>query len=216
MTLWGLWKRWDSPFAVTVARDRRPKGIRTHRAAGLLRRDVTVQLGIRVTSPARALLDSAPDMSSKSLTRAVNEARRAKLASLEALGDVVDRFPLHPGAPLLAPHVSARHAPTRSTLEDEFLEFCRRFGLPTPQVNAAVAGYEVDAYFEAERLIVELDGWETHSDRSVFESDRERDATTLALGIATVRITWERFTSTPAGEAARLRGILAMRAASAA
>ncbi len=31
MSLWGLWKRWDSAFDVTVARDRRPRGIRTHR-----------------------------------------------------------------------------------------------------------------------------------------------------------------------------------------
>ena len=216
MTLWGLWNRWDSPFAVTVAGDRRPQGIRTYRSAGLLRRDVRVQLGIRVTSPARALLDSAPLMNAKSLTRAVNEARRAKLASLEALGDVVARFPLHPGAPLLAPHAGVRHEPTRSVLEDDFLEFCRHYGLPTPQVNVVVAGYEVDTYFEAERLIVELDSWGFHSDRHSFQNDRERDATTLALGIATVRITWERFTATPATEAARLRSILAMRAASAA
>jgi hypothetical protein len=211
MTLWGFWKRWDTPFEVSVAVDRRPKGIRTHRAAGLLRRDVTVQLGIRVTSPARTLLDSAPRMPAKSLTRAVNDGRRSKLVSLEALADVAARFRFHPGAPLLAPHAGAARNATRSGFEDDFLEFCRRFGLPTPDVNTVVAGYEVDAYFPAERLIVELDSWGFHSDHDSFKSDRERDATTLALGIATIRITSERLDDEPGREAARLDAILRAR-----
>ncbi len=155
-------------------------------------------------------------MSDKARTRAVNDARRASLVTLEALADVVERFPLHPGAPLLAPHAGATHNATRSGLEDDFLEFCRRFGLPTPKVNTIVAGYEVDAYFEDERLIVELDGWDFHQDRGSFEGDRERDATTLALAIATVRITWERFGRAPRREAERLLRILEMRRAAAA
>jgi hypothetical protein len=216
MTLWGFWKRWDSPFEVSVVGDRRPKGIRTHRVTGLLRRDVTVQLGIRVTSPARTLLDSAPAMSGKSLTRAVNDARRAKLLSLEALADVAARFRLRAGAPLLAVHAGAAHNPPRSGFEDDFPPFCRQFGLPTPRLNTTVCGYEVDALFEAERVIVELDGWDFHSNRQAFENDRERDADTLAAGFVTVRITSARFKARPAEEAARLHRILAVRDASAA
>jgi very-short-patch-repair endonuclease len=71
-----------------------------------------------------------------------------------------------------------------------------------------VAGYEVDALFEAEQLIVELDGWAFHADRDAFERDRDRDADTLAAGCATVRITWERMRRAPAQEAARLQAIL--------
>jgi hypothetical protein len=121
-----------------------------------------------------------------------------------------------PDAPLLRPHVGVRHAPTRSEFEDVFLPFCHRFGLPTPKLNTTVAGYEVDAYFGDERLIVELDSWEFHKDRSAFEGDRERDAATLALGIATVRITWERLIGEPEREAARLHKILELRRAAAA
>jgi very-short-patch-repair endonuclease len=79
-------------------------------------------------------------------------------------------------------------------------------------MNAIVAGYEVDALFAAERVIVELDSWEFHKDRGSFESDRERDAATLAVGHVTVRITWERMT---AAEADRLRAILDARRRSA-
>ncbi len=98
--------------------------------------------------------------------------------------------------------------PDPLVLEDDFLQFCERFGLPRPLVNTRVAGHEVDALFPAHRLIVELDGWEFHSDRGAFESDRDRDADTLAAGFSTLRITHERLTVTPDAEADRLRRIL--------
>jgi very-short-patch-repair endonuclease len=191
-----------------VAGDRRPKAIRTHRPVGLLRRDVTTHLGIRVTSPARTMLDMAPELSAKSLRRTINDARRSGLITPEALADVVRRFPLHPGAPLLRPYAEVDQRPTRSDFEDDFPPFCRRFGLPEPRLNTVVHGYEVDALFEAERLIVELDGWDFHNDRGAFEDDRERDATMLLYGIATIRITKRRFDQDPEREAARLHAIL--------
>ena len=64
-------------------------------------------------------------------------------------------------------------------------------------MNARIAGYEVDALFREQRVIVELDGYEFHGTRQAFEKDRERDAATLAAGSGTVRITWERLTETP-------------------
>ncbi|MGH2858855.1 MAG: endonuclease domain-containing protein [Solirubrobacteraceae bacterium] len=82
---------------------------------------------------------------------------------------------------------------------------------PRPQINARVAGYEVDALFPQQRLIVELDGWRYHSDRQSFESDRDRDADTLAADHITIRVTWERLIQTPDHEAQRLRRIIANR-----
>ena len=52
-TLWGWWKEWETPLHTIVVGDRRPQGIRTHRVTGRQARDPTVQLGLRVTSPAR-------------------------------------------------------------------------------------------------------------------------------------------------------------------
>lgn len=211
MTLWGFWKRWDEPFEVTVAADRRPRGIRTYRCATLLRRDVTSRNQIRVTSPARTVLDCAPRMRARSLTRVINDARRERLLTLEALSNVVARCPTHPGARLLKPHLDNPHNPTRSGGEDDFPVFCRRYGLPTPLINTVVHGHEVDVYFQEERLIVELDGWPYHRSRESFEDDRERDATMLMHRIATVRITYDRFYGDPDREAARLHAILAGR-----
>lgn len=212
LTLWGIWKRWDMPLHITIAGDRRPKGIRVHRVRRLDRRDVTRHHGIPVTTLARTLLDMAPTMRDKSLTRAMNTGWQNSHVRPSALHDVVKRHPRHPGrSKLMAELGAAGERPTRSGFEDDFPSFCKRYGLPTPQMNTTVCGYEVDALFEAEKLIVELDGWPFHWSRTSFEDDRRRDADTLAAGYATLRITRERFEQDPDGEAARLHEILARR-----
>jgi hypothetical protein len=211
MTLWGLWKRWDQPFEVTVAGDCRLKGIRIHYATNLLRRDVRMHLGVRATSPARTLLDQASTMARKSLTRAVNNARHERLLSLDDLADVARRFPYHPGAALLKPFVSTKGGPTRSGWEDGFPAFCKRNDLPEPLMNTFVAGHEVDALFPDEKVIVELDSWEFHSSRQSFEDDRDKDADTAAAGFLTIRATWERMEKYEQREARRLHRILSRR-----
>lgn len=214
LALWGIWKRWDFPIHVTIAGDRRPKGIRVHRVSRLDRGDVTRQHGIPVTTLARALLDMAPGMTAKSLTRAVNDGRLSRHVSLDALAGVIATHPYHRGVSRLKAAVGlAGERPTRSGLEDSFPTFCKRYGLPIPQMNAIVCGYEVDALFAAQKLIVELDGWPFHSSRRSFEDDRKRDAETLVAGFATLRITAERYAADPDGEAARLHEILMRRMA---
>ncbi|HWE11992.1 MAG TPA: DUF559 domain-containing protein, partial [Solirubrobacteraceae bacterium] len=95
----------------------------------------------------------------------------------------------------------------------DFIAFCRRHKLPRPQVNVCVAGHTVDALFQAQRLIVELDGWEFHNDRDAFETDRARDADTLHAGYRTLRITWDRLHGHADAEAKRLSEILRKRQA---
>jgi hypothetical protein len=196
---------------VSVPGDRRRPRIVTHQSAGLTPADIRIQLGIRVTSPARTLLDCAPDLTDNRVVRIVADGRRAGKLRLSELAEVTRRFPRHPGCAHLAPLLDAPGAPTRSEFEDAFLAFCARFALPTPIMNTVACGHEVDALFAAERLVVELDSWDFHRDRYVFESDRDRDADTLAAGVATVRITWGRLTWTPRKEATRLRAILDQR-----
>jgi very-short-patch-repair endonuclease len=211
MTLWGFSKRWSAPFEVVVPGDRRPPGIKVHRSRTLARRDVTKHLGIRVTTPARTLLDCAPRLPEKARTRAVNDALLSRYLTQGALAEILDRLPSCPAARLLRPFVSDDGGPTRSDLEDAFLGFCERFGLPRPETNVPVAGYLVDAWFAQERLIVELDGYDFHRSRSSFEGDRNRDADTLLAGLATVRVTWRRMRETPEAEATRLDRILRAR-----
>ena len=211
MALWGFWKHWEEPFEVTLPVDRRPGGVRIHRCSTLRRRDGDQQHGVRVTSPARTLLDMAPRLKPRPLTRLVNDSRRAKLLTLDGLADVAARNPTHPGAPLLRPHLDNPQNPTRSGGEDDFPSFCERYGLPTPVMDHPLHGFEADAYFPVERVIVELDGWPFHQSKASFEDDRDRDATMLMYGIPTVRVTYTRLDDDPDREAARLHTILANR-----
>lgn len=215
LALWGLQQRWDTPFHVIVPGDRRPRGIQVHRSRSLATRDLTTQLGIKVTTPARTVLDCAPGLSDRALSRSLDDGRHAGILKLGALADLLARCPRHPGASRIMAHLSTGDGPTRSDWEIAFPAFCARHGLPRPVMSTTVCGHEVDALFVAEKLIIELDSWEFHRDRAAFETDRDRDADTLAGGYATVRITSKRTRDTPGKEAARLRNILARRRAAA-
>jgi hypothetical protein len=208
-SLWGFVSTWSFPLHVTSPTRHKRPGIITHKASGLTRSDVRIQLGVRATSPARALLDCAPDLPDRQLRRAAAHARREGLMHPAGLLDLLERNRWHPGAQRLAATMTDQ-APTRSDLEDAFLVFCAHHGLPTPLVNTRIAGHEVDAFFPDSGLIVELDGWDFHRDRDAFEGDRDRDADALAAtGFPTLRVTWERMTGSADREARRLHRILA-------
>jgi hypothetical protein len=212
MVLWGFWRKWDQPFEVVVPGDRRIPGIRVHKSSTLRWRDLRTQLGIRVTSPARTMFDITPRLDDDQLKRTVNRGLGSLWLTESALSDVITRLDHLPAARRLAALLGLPGTPTRSGWEDEFPEFCATHDLPPPIMGAQICGYTVDAVFPAHKVIVELDSWEFHKNRIAFETDRERDAETLAHGFITVRITWQRIHEAPAREAARLQAILAQRA----
>jgi Protein of unknown function (DUF559) len=211
MTLWGFWKRWDTPFEVMAAKDRRPRGINVHHSRSLASQDLKTHYGIRVTSPARTLWDMAPRLQDNTLRRAVKDGLAAKYLPESQLLELLGRHPDHPATLRLLALVAG--GLTRADWEDDFPGYCVHYGLPVPVMAAHVGPYIVDALFVREKLIVELDGWDTHRSRLSFESDRDRDAETLAWGYATIRITWDRIHETADREAARLHAILESRRA---
>jgi hypothetical protein len=211
MVLWGYWRRWEEPFEVVVPGDRRIPGIRLHRSTTLHRRDLRTQLGIRVTSPARTIFDITARLNDDQLKRTLNAALHSLWLNESDLVELLGRLSHLAPARRLAPLLGLPGTPTRSGWEDDFPRFCATHGLPTPIMGARICGYTVDAVFPVHKVIVELDSWEFHKNRIAFETDRERDAETLAHGFITVRITWERIDQAPAREAARLQVILAQR-----
>lgn len=193
LVLWDVWKRWPTRLEIVMAGDRRPAGLVVHHSTTLLRRDIRMVQGLRVTSPARTLLDTAERLRPRQLTRAVNDLRFRDLLTIDQLVDVIARNPTHPAVTLLQPHLEfAQPEPTRSWLEDVFLPLLRKHHLPTPQINFEICGYCVDAYFQEQRLIVELDGWRRHRTKERFVGDRRQDFAILAAtGIPTVRLPYE-------------------------
>jgi hypothetical protein len=207
--LWGFITHWQLPPQISLPiGDRRPRHIRTHRCPSLQPRDITRQHGVPTTTRARTLLDLAPSLTHAQLTRLVHDERREGRVRQPALADIVARNPLHPGTKLLRPFADDPTNPTNSDFEDAFRAFITKYDLPTPEINIDLARKQADVYFPHHGLIVELDGWGFHNTREAFEEDRERDAENLRHGRSTIRITRERFDTTPDREAARLHEIL--------
>jgi very-short-patch-repair endonuclease len=85
-------------------------------------------------------------------------------------------------------------APTRSELEERFLELCDDRGIPRPETNTRIEGIEVDFVWRDERLIAEVDGYAYHRSPAAFETDRERDVTLTVAGWRVLRFTWRQIT----------------------
>jgi very-short-patch-repair endonuclease len=207
--VWGLTKRWWAPPEITVPGNRPSrKGIRIHRCRTLARRDLRRHQGIRITSPARTAMDIAPRLTDLQLARTVNVARQELKMTVEQLADVIERNPRHPGIARLRPYTTITTGPTRSEFEDRFQLEARTYGLPPHEVNVIVEGMLVDVLFRAERVIVELDSWEFHSDWDAFHTDRERTNTAVAAGYFPFRLTWENLTKRTEDVMVRLKRFL--------
>jgi hypothetical protein len=205
-----LWRggEWREPIEITTRTRRRPAGLWVHHSSELDDQDITIHWGIRVTTPARTLLDIAPRYTRHELARFANELKARHFLHHDDIPELLERLPGRPGAHKLDPHARGY---TRSGPERRFQRFCAERGLPVPLTNTIVLGREVDAYFPQHQLIVELDTDTHHADPNSFERDRDNDATALAHGIKTVRITAHRLQHHPDREERRLRTTLGSR-----
>jgi very-short-patch-repair endonuclease len=74
--------------------------------------------------------------------------------------------------------------------------------------GAVLSHRDADFLWRAQRLIVELDGHQTHGARAAFERDRERVRILQAHGWRVVRVTWRQLHDDPAGVTADLARLL--------
>jgi very-short-patch-repair endonuclease len=198
--LWRIIPRWPATTHVTTPVDRRHPGIHVHRSPHA---DATIHYGIRVTTPARTLVDLADVLTPKKLTRALNEAQVQRLITAKELTTLFTRYPGRRTSQL-----TPERGATRSDLEDDFVRFLKRYKLPLPEFNQTIATHEVDAIYRDEHLVIELDSRQFHSTPRAFEQDRDRDADLLNAGFPTIRITHHRLKERGADEAERLSSIL--------
>lgn len=210
--LWGLSRARPGPVHVTIPESKRPtgRGLAIHRTRHLDPLDRTVRERIPVTAIPRTLLDLAEVEKPRRLRRAVEEADRLGLLHLGDLGRAIERHPgrrgIAPLRALLSDYTEA--APTRSELEDRFLDLCRGAGLPAPQTNVVVAGLEVDAYWPESGLVVELDGYRYHGGPDAHERDHERTLRLQDAGCEVRRFTWRQVTCKAATVEGSLRAEL--------
>ena len=200
----------DRIEVTTRARCRGPSRVIVHRSP--LRDDErTTHRGIPTTTVPRTLLDLSAVVHPAALRSALRQAEQLRLTDPLSLSDLIERYPRRPGlaairALLKEASIGARVI--RSELEERFQAFLLRAGLPLPQTNRRIEGYEVDCVWPEQRLIVELDGHAFHSPTHAFEDDRARDRRLEAAGWHVIRVTWRQLHEEPELLEADLRQLL--------
>jgi very-short-patch-repair endonuclease len=213
---WGLHPRSRIAPEVTSPGSKKTKGgIVAHR--GSLPGDEVVWVrGIPVTSVPRTMLDLAGELKEeREVERAWNQMEVRGYIDALSVPDLLERYPGRKGSSVLRRLANRRTLPvgiTRNDFEEAFLALIDRHGLPRPRMNAHLAlrghFYEIDCFWEKQRVAIELDGAAVHKTTKAFEDDRERDRILTAERFTTSRITWHQLHDKTQEVADDLRAIL--------
>jgi hypothetical protein len=213
--IWGLVRDRPVEDDVTVSSSWSPRrpGIRVRRTDSLDPRDVARFQRIPETSTVRTVLDVAAKGSEEEIEQVVAQLYARRLARPEQVRELLERARGRPGVGLLRSVLQIEGGPalTRSVAEQRMLRLVRGAGLPLPDVNARLFGFEIDFLWRAQRLALEVDGFAYHADPVAFQRDRLRDAELAARGWAVMRVTWHQLTHTPEQVLSRLRAALIAR-----
>jgi very-short-patch-repair endonuclease len=200
------------PLSVIVPGDRGRKHQRIEtRRMKLDRRDWMVFDGLRVTTPARTIVDMAGELNGKEMRLLVERAQDLRRFKARQIEQVLERNPRRSGSrPLL--NLIALLKPdqdrAKSYLERLFLKLVRQAGLPRPEVNVKIEGRERDFVWRKERLVIEVDGYAFHSSKRAIARDKKRDRELTAALWRPARFTYEEVAFEPEETAVELRDLL--------
>lgn len=191
--LWGLARAPAGEVQVVVVgrNCRSREGIRAQRVRRIGEADRSSKRGIPVTSPARTVIDFAATTGREEAERAIAEACALKLTDEAQILAAIERAPNRAGVAqvraILGQPGGAKR--TRSGGERAMLRLVRAARLPVPMTNVPLLGFSADFLWPAERVIVEVDGYDVHSHRAAFERDHRRDVVHKDGGYEVLRFT---------------------------
>jgi very-short-patch-repair endonuclease len=201
--IWNLLPAGDHPPDVIVRGNggrMNRRGLRVHRSHMLIPTDVTLRHGTPVTTPRRTIAD---------LRRATSQGWRGGLAPHELRKAIRQASVLGlPIAEQSAIGTGQGDDRTRSDLELDFLQLCRRHRLPAPEVNVPIGSYLVDFLWRDRRLIVETDSYLYHRGEEAFQDDHSRDLDLKGLGYEVVRLSERQINEEPTKAAKTLAALI--------
>ena len=207
-----------SVFQFAVPRDHqsdRPPWSLTHRRIPpeLIRRHE----GVQISSPALTAVDLAAgpdggdviDRALRSRQTTIAELRRALSLTPRRAGNPIRRqllldsrdSPWSEGERLLHRLLRANHIPGWTTNQ----------WVKLPDLSPGRGAY-VDVLFRKQKVAVEVDGYQFHSDRPAFEGDRRRRNELVLAGYLVLNVTWAQLVDDPDWVIACIRRALARRA----
>ena len=168
-------------------------GIRFHRARSLHPHDTTKLHGIPCTTPARAILEIAPQLSDQRLKRLVRKAQAEQRANVRQVAAVLRRARGHRATHRIANIISGGPAPTASGHEDVVLDLILEAGFAHPAVIARLvvsgAPYYPDLRWPAQQPSLEIDSSPWQDGPLAQELDADRQAELEAAGERVLRTT---------------------------
>jgi very-short-patch-repair endonuclease len=149
------------------------------------------QLGLTMTSPALTAVDLA---ASELGGDVIDRVLRMRGATLEEMWSAYRAHPCRPGNAVRAELLhDSRDLPWSQAerLQHRLLRAARLTGWKANQwVYCGEKGYYVDILFSSLRLILEIDGFETHGTRLAFEQDRRRRNDLVLAGYRVLNFTY--------------------------
>jgi very-short-patch-repair endonuclease len=207
--LWSLRQTAVAPVHVSHDGDRGRKEPRivVHRA-WLEPNHVMRVDGLRVTTPARTIVDQAAQLKGRAMRETVERAQDLKRFHPEEIRAIAPGRRGTKALRALLDLLDPDKDNARSHLERLFLNVIRKARLPRPEVNHPIAERRRDFVWPAQRLVVEVDGYQYHSSREQMRRDRRRDRQLTALNWRPVRFTFEEVVFEPETVRAELTTLL--------
>lgn len=191
-------------------------GFVVHRPAALRPAAVVTHRGIPTTTPERTLVDLTATRNDDQMLALVGEAARRRVVALPTLhGQLVAALEAKPRSKSLCRlrNLLRTHAPelhlSESELERRFMTLCARRGIDLPGQQVWIGRARVDFRWEAERLIVEVDGHETHGTIAAMSADYARQRRLTLERWMVLRFTWADVVHDPDRTTADIRAALA-------
>jgi very-short-patch-repair endonuclease len=192
---------------VTTPRQCRSQpGVRVHERRKLKR---TWHERLPVTTLPQTLLDLASQASLRIVRRALAKADYAQILDVAAIQAHLG--PGRPGTPKLRQALrdhEPRLARTKSQNEILLLEICESAGLPMPETNVYIAGWEVDALWREQRIAVEIDGPGNHRSPAQVRRDRRKEHALRQHGLTPIRYSDEQLSESRSDVIAELTQLL--------
>lgn len=174
------------PIHLTTSGQQRSRaGIVVHRSRVLADADVTIHLGLPLTSPARTLLDLCDVLGPREVERALDEALARRIVTIDNVLDVADRFRSRKGAQALFRMALDRTMPdgaSRTKWQRIASKAFRDAGLPPAEEDVWWLGYQHDFLWRAHRVTLEIDGYPWHATKTNLERDRAKDVKVKQAG----------------------------------
>jgi predicted transcriptional regulator of viral defense system len=189
---------------------RGPTGVRLH-AADLPPAHVTSDAtGLRLTTPARTVVDLARTLTFRAGVVAADSALHRKLATKDELRSIVADCRRRSGIGQAEAVVEFADALAESPLESIARVVFRDCGLPPPALQAWLGGTtdpvgRVDFYWQKYRTVAEVDGAIKYADPLRAQAQIRRDSLLRADGFEVVHFDWHDITENPAHVAASIR-----------